>query len=89
MEQIIRIKCWKCGEMFTMRAEVADVPSPNFVETVLPCPYCDTANQVTIREDQVKTTTLYRKPDDAGNAEPASAGPLPDNVYEGAPPPDE
>ena len=86
MEQVLRIKCWKCGEVFSMRAEVAAEPSPNRVETVLPYPYCETDNQVIIREDQVKAVELFRKAGDSGAAEPAPAGPLPDIEYDGAPP---
>jgi hypothetical protein len=38
------------------------------VETLLPCPYCETDNQVIIREDQGKAAVLYRKAEDSGAA---------------------
>ena len=86
MDQILKIKCWKCSDVFTMRAEVADAPSPNRVDVMLPCPYCETDNQVTVRQDQVKVTELYRKSGSEGASDRMPAELLPDEEYPGAPP---
>ena len=69
-----------------MRAEVADEPSPNRVDVMVPCPYCEADNQVPIREDQVKVKELYRKSGSEGPSERATEGPLPDHEYPGAKP---
>lgn len=59
MRQALKIKCWKCGEVFTMSAELSQKPGL-LLEAAIPCPFCETVNQVTVRADQVQDTVSYR-----------------------------
>ena len=61
MRQLLQIRCWKCRDIFTMRAELETDPSgANWVDVLVPCPHCDTANRVTLSPDQVRTVTVHK-----------------------------
>jgi phage FluMu protein Com len=85
MRQALEIKCWKCREVFTMGAEVSRKPGP-LVEVAIPCPFCQTTNQATVRADQVKFTVLYRDGQSAEAVELDQPGAFKDQVFEGTPP---
>jgi phage FluMu protein Com len=84
MRQALKIKCWKCEKEFEMSAEVSRKPGP-LVEAAIPCPFCKTTNQVTVRADQVKSTVLYRD-GQAVEAVEEKPGALLGQVFEGQPP---
>lgn len=88
MRQALKIKCWKCGEVFTMSAEISRKPGP-LVEAAFPCPFCGTTNQVIVRADQVKSSTLYRDGQAAETVELEKLGALLGYVFEGTPLPAE
>ncbi|MDS4041514.1 MAG: hypothetical protein RKP20_10090 [Candidatus Competibacter sp.] len=83
--QALNIKCWKCEVVFTMSAKVSNKPGP-LVEAAIPCPFCKTTNQVTVRADQVKSTVLYRNGQSVEAAELDKPGVLLGQVFEGQPP---
>jgi len=85
IQQALNIKCWKCGKVFTMSAEVSHKPGP-LVEKAVPCPFCKTTNQITVRADQVKSTVLYRDGQSVEAVELEKPGALLGQVFEGAPP---
>ena len=85
MRQALNIKCWKCENVFTMSAEVSHKPGPP-VEKAVPCPFCKTTNQVTVRADQVKSTVLYRDGQTAEAVELEQPGALLGQVFAGTPP---
>ncbi len=85
MRQALNIKCWKCGEVFTMSAEVSRNPGP-LVEAAIPCPFCKTTNQVTVRAGQMKSTVLYRDGHPAEVVDLDKPGALLGQVFEGQPP---
>ena len=84
MRQALKIKCWKCGEVFTMSAEVSHKPGP-LVEAALPCPFCETTNQVTVRADQVKSGVLYRDGQSVEAVELNRPGALLGQIFDGMP----
>ena len=85
MRQALKIKCWKCEKVFTMSAEVSRKLGP-LVETAIPCPFCETINQVIVRADQVKSTVLYRDGQSVDAVELEKPGALLGQIFEGAPP---
>lgn len=82
MRQALKIKCWKCGEVITMSAEVSRKPGP-LVEAALPCPFCGTANQVIVRANQVKSSVLYRDGQSGEAVELEKPGALLSQVFDG------
>ena len=85
MRQALNIKCWKCEKIFTMSAEVSRKPGP-LVEAAIPCPFCKTTNQVTVRADQMKSTVLYRDGQAVEAVELDKPGALLGQAFEGTPP---
>ncbi|MDS4025725.1 MAG: hypothetical protein RKO25_01840 [Candidatus Contendobacter sp.] len=82
--QALKVKCWKCEDVFTMSAEVSNKPGP-LVEKAVPCPFCKTTNQVTVRAGQVKSTVLYRDGYSAEVIELNRHGALLGQIFEGMP----
>lgn len=82
--QALKIECWKCREVFTMSVELSGKLDP-LVEAVIPCPFCETSNQVTVRADQVKSTILYRDGQSAEMVELEKPGALLGYLFQGAP----
>lgn len=85
MRQALKIKCWKCGEVFTMSVEVSRKLGP-LVEAAIPCPFCKTTNQVTVRAGQMKSTVLYRDGQSVETVDLDQPGALLGQVFEGQPP---
>lgn len=83
--QALKIKCWKCEDVFTMSTEVSNKPGLQ-VEKAVPCPFCKTTNQVTVRAGQVKSTVLYRDGQSVEAVELEKPGALLGQVFAGAPP---
>lgn len=59
MRQALNIKCWQCGEVFTMSAKLSQKPDSR-VEAAAPCPFCQAVNQVIVRAEQVQATVSYK-----------------------------
>jgi phage FluMu protein Com len=83
MRQALKIKCWKCSEVFTSSAEISNVKSGPLVDSVIPCPFCQTSNQVTVHASQVKTATLYRDGEAAETLYLDKPGALLEQVFDG------
>ncbi len=88
MRQALKIRCWKCREVFTMSAEISRKRGP-LVEAALSCPFCKTTNQVTVHADQVKSNVLHRDGQAAEMVELEKLGVLLGYVFEGTPLPPE
>ena len=59
MKQLLQIRCWNCHEVFTMSAELnTDPPGVNLVDVLVPCPFCDKDNRVTVSQEQVRIVTI-------------------------------
>ena len=85
MRQLLQIRCWKCQEIFTMSAEMeTDPPGANRVDVLVPCPYCDTANRVTVSPDQVRIVTVHRGAGAAVDLSQSDA--LYDQIFDGQEP---
>lgn len=67
-----------------MGAEVSRKPGP-LVEVAIPCTFCQTTNQVTVRADQVKSGALYRDGQSADVIELNRPGALLGQILEGMP----
>lgn len=62
----LKARCWKCGDTFHFIVTPADQDQKSgLVLKVLPCPYCQTECQVTVRAEQVTTGVVFRGPGEA------------------------
>jgi hypothetical protein len=61
MRQALKVKCYRCQDIFTLAVEMeADPPSANRVNVLVPCPFCDNDNQAKVWEDQLRTVNIHR-----------------------------
>ncbi len=85
---VLKIKCWNCNRTFTMSPERSEESGSRVVDLVLPCPYCDKPNQVSLTEDQVKSVELYRSKqhDNPARRGPAESDDFQEQIFFGAKP---
>ncbi|HRC73541.1 MAG TPA: hypothetical protein PK880_13565 [Candidatus Competibacter sp.] len=86
MRQPLKIKCWNCENVFTISAELSRKPDL-LVETEVPCPFCEAANQISIDTDQVKSGVSYRDGQSSEAIDFSRPGVLLDRIFKGVPPP--
>ncbi len=86
MRQALKIKCWDCEEVFTPSAEVSTQPGGPLVNVVVVCLFCNVPNQVTLRANQLQSTTLYRGGDLVETVDLSQPGALLNQVFAGAKP---
>jgi hypothetical protein len=89
MRQALKVKCYHCQDIFTLTAEMeADPPSANRVNVLVPCPFCDNDNQVTVWEDQIRAVTIHRGEGADRAVDLSQPGALLNQVFQGQAPTD-
>jgi phage FluMu protein Com len=88
MQKTLDLKCWKCQEVFSFTTQIASGEAPdNKVEVIKPCPFCETNNRFTLREDEINTITLHKgagKENSTGFPQPED--PFWEQIFTGKPP---